>query len=274
MIPYIDIPKIELFGPFAIQPFGFLVVTGILLGMRFGIKRAAEHGVPENEISTPIWTCVLVGLLFSHAFDVIFYFPERIREDGILTLFKFWEGLSSYGGFLGALIVLMVFYWKRFDKLAEISDFVIQGLVVGWIFGRMGCAIVHDHPGRVTDHWMGVVFPGNIVRWDLGLMEFLYTLLILFPLILLVHRKWRLPVGGYVVLISAAYAPIRFILDFMRSTDLTFSDKRYLGLTPGHWSSMILIAYAAWYGYRIWKNPRYLPLVDKKDKRPKLIEER
>lgn len=48
--------------------------------------------------------------------------------------------------------------------------------------------------------------------------------------------------GFYLGLLPILYAPVRFGLDFLRATDLEQGDARYFGLTPGHYSAIVLLA--------------------------------
>lgn len=49
-------------------------------------------------------------------------------------------------------------------------------------------------------------------------------------------RLFTLPGGWYVAAACLAYAPVRFLLDFLR-----VADARYLGLTPGQLASLALL---------------------------------
>jgi prolipoprotein diacylglyceryltransferase len=98
MLPYIAQPQITLFGGFSIHLFGLLVLTGILVGLSLSIRRAREHGISENEIAVPIFLALIFGFLGSHWVEILAYHPERLSTEGWLTLFKVWDGMSSYGG--------------------------------------------------------------------------------------------------------------------------------------------------------------------------------
>jgi len=92
-----------------------------------------------------------------------------------LSLFRIWEGLSSFGGFTGAIIG--GFLWKlryRADILPY-ADVVASSFPTAWIFGRTGCSIAHDHPGLPSDAWFAVQYPDG-GRFDLGLYEMLLTI--------------------------------------------------------------------------------------------------
>ena len=96
----------------------------------------------------------------AHLVSVIFYFPERIKENP-LVLLNVWSGLSSFGGFLGAFLAFL--YYTKKEKIPRLpyADSVALGLAVGWIFGRTGCFTAHDHPGRHTSFFLSVNYPGR-----------------------------------------------------------------------------------------------------------------
>ena len=44
-------------------------------------------------------------------------------------------------------------------------------------------------------------------------------------------------------MLAVGYGTARFVLDFLRATDLPYSDARYLGLTPAQFAALALVAY-------------------------------
>ena len=170
-----------------------------------------------------------------------------------------WTSLSSYGGFFGA--VLGGFYWKwRRGGLPmfPVLDQIAFGLPLGWFFGRMGCFVVHDHPGRITDFFLAVDnFPYDGVtgpRHDLGLYEVFWSMIVV-PLFLWLDKKPR-PHGFFVGMIAVLYAPVRFGLDYLREADKTWAG----GLTAAQYSSFLTLAlgaYAFWLTYK--RPPKSLP---------------
>ena len=110
--------------------------------------------------------------------------------------------------------------------------------------GRAGCAIAHDHKGRLTDSWLAVRFPDG-PRYDLGLLELALTP-ILVAVVTWVARHDRRP-GMITGALAVAYAILRFPLDFLRATDLGVeSDPRHFGLTPAQWACFLLLGVGAW----------------------------
>jgi len=210
-------------------------------------------------------------------FTVVFYYPERLVEDGIMSILRVWEGFSSMGGFFGAVIGATVFYkWVRPRDPWRHADVIMYGFPFGWIFGRLGCFVVHDHIGAVTTFPLGMYFPEGAVRLpdesfappavrhELGLYEAIFTagLAILFYNL---GKKDRAP-GFFLMMWGLAYAPVRFLFDFLRNTDLSHQDVRYLGLTPGHYSAMVLFLGGLWLWRTIdWKNFHPWPLDGQPD---------
>lgn len=251
MMPNIHVPEIPIYGSFTLKPFGMLVVTGIVAGYFLALRRAREHRVPEEELKDMIRWTVGVGLISAHVLDVLLYYPERIAEQGIWTLFKFWDGMSSFGGLFGAFVASHWYARKVGRPWRVHADFMLQGWVLGWVFGRLGCTLVFDHPGQLSDFFLAFPYPGG-ARHNLGFYEFLYTLFVMLPGILVFHKlRPKAPHGTYCVLIVLLYTPLRIALDFLRATDLPSSDLRYGGLTPAQWGCMGFFALAAYFWKRL-----------------------
>jgi phosphatidylglycerol:prolipoprotein diacylglycerol transferase len=236
----------------AIQPFGLLVALGVMLGARVAEKRAARLGLKNELISDFIAHVVLIGFVLGHIFDRLAYEPEVVMRDP-LDLLMPWRSLSSFGGFFGAVVGAFIWKARRKLNITIPLDQVAFGMPVGWLFGRMGCFVVHDHPGRLTNFFLAVndYHYGNLMvgpRHDLGLYEVLWSA-VMIPLFFWLDRKPR-PHGFYTGLIAVLYAPFRFGLDFLREADAT-----YLGLTPGHYSSILALLLGLFVLWRAYRRP-------------------
>ncbi|HXX94649.1 MAG TPA: prolipoprotein diacylglyceryl transferase family protein [Planctomycetota bacterium] len=228
---------------FHLTPWTFAVPAAIVGGYTFGLRRARQAGVDDRLWESATQWAVGLGLVVSHAVEMVFYQSDRLKAEGWLALLKFWEGLSSYGGFLGAVGTLLVFYGIRRRRWWKEADVLIQALFVGWIFGRLGCTLSGDHPGPRTGFFLAFPYPPpDGPRHNLGLYEMLYTLLVIVPANLVLHRR-KPPVGSFLALDCILYGAGRFALDFLRSTDRPDSDPRYGGLTLAHYLSMGVFAF-------------------------------
>ena len=241
-IPWFKLEPIDLGLPIAIQPFGLLVATGVLLGARMSEWRADRVGLRREVVSECISWVVGGGFILGHVFDTIFYHPQKILSHPWELLMP-WTGMSSFGGFFGAVVSGFIWKWYRKSKGKQVFplvpplDTVAFGLSLGWFFGRMGCFVVHDHPGKTTDFFLAVADyhygpQPYQPRHDLGLYEVFWAAACV-GVFMWLQRKPR-PHGYFIGMIAILYAPYRFMLDFLRVDDKTW----FLGLTAGHYSSI------------------------------------
>ncbi len=250
-IPWFKLEGINIPGTqIGIQPFGVLVAIGVLAGARVSEWRAKRLGLKHDLVADGIAHIVISGFLLGHIFDVVTYYPEKILEAPWELLMP-WKSLSSYGGFFGATLGGLFWRWRRGFPLTPVMDQVGFGMPLGWFFGRMGCFVVHDHPGSITDFPLAVnnyQYPGlpTAPRHDLGLYEVIWSAAVML-LFLWLDRKPR-PYGFFMGWIAILYAPVRFGLDFLREVD-----RSYYGLTPAHYSSVFALGlgiYLLWSAYK------------------------
>jgi phosphatidylglycerol---prolipoprotein diacylglyceryl transferase len=257
MIPYfpshlLDLPRwLPGIGGYPIHWFGVLVALGVIIGDRIVVIQGRKRGLDENDVKYMNARIVIGGFIVAHLVSVIFYFPERIREDWKVLINPF-AGLSSMGGFLGAFLAFMYYTKKVSIPRLRYADSVALGLSVGWIFGRTGCFTAHDHPGRHTDFFLAVRYPEG-PRHDLGFYELLFT--IVMAAVLFTYNKKPRPAGRMIALATLMYAPVRFLLDFLRATDVARPDQRYLALTPAQWACIATFGL----GIYLWRRREATP---------------
>jgi phosphatidylglycerol---prolipoprotein diacylglyceryl transferase len=286
MVPYVHVAD-----PGFIHPFGILVASGVLIGIWLATRRARLLGYDVDRLNSFITWMLVCGFIGGHMLDEIFYHPREVLDDP-LSLLMLWKSLSSFGGFLGALIgiVLWKYYWfdskfpghpwlswvgrvrkrTRPQPILPFADLILSVFPVSWVFGRMGCSSVHDHPGALAHPgaFLAVEYPrgfapdaspeyvakmfagarssfgpiellhGDAPRYDLGLLEMLFTLC-LASLLALTWKK-KVSVGTYVIATAVTYAPVRFVMDYLRITDGVNADPRYGSLTPAQWMCIAL----------------------------------
>lgn len=247
-----------------LDPWALLVCLGFVLGLEVGRARGLRLGMDPKDIVDGAVFIVVSGFVIGHVFTVLAYHPERLQTEGIWAILKVWTGFSSTGGFVGAVIGAVVFYgWLRPRPLLRYLDVIAFGFPFGWVLGRLGCGVVHDHIGKQTtfplamdfDHGMynftwvsGDPYPwADGIRHELGLYEMVLTVPICL-LFLWLGRRDRVP-GTFSIAFFLAYAPIRFGLDFLRNDDLSFQDARYASLTPAQWGMIVFfgVCVAAWF---------------------------
>ncbi len=264
LIPFVHIPELVLVPsgafhgwpavPVSLKPFGMLVATGVYVGAYLTMLQARKVGLEAGKMTSMIMWVVGLGFVFAHVLEVLMYRPETVLEEPFV-LVRLWEGLSSFGGFVGGLVGAIVWSYRAGEPVLPYADVVASAFPVAWVFGRSGCSVAHDHPGLPSDAWFAVRypldFPGSAVPWsagelgrfDLGLYEMALTIPLAVAFLLL--RRQARPWGFYLALMTLYYAPLRFALDFLR-----IRDARYWSLTPAQWLSVGLLGIGVWMFFR------------------------
>ncbi len=136
-------------------------------------------------------------------------------------------------------------------EIFKVGDMMSFAAVYGWMVGRIGCFMIHDHLGAHSNCPWAMATPDG-PRLDMAFMEIvgMIPLAILFFLM----RKKSSPQGWYTSVLFIYYGILRFILDFWRATDITNADARYLGLTPGQYFAILLLLFGAHFFLKIQKN--------------------
>ncbi len=250
MIPWFEPPALHL-GPITLQAFGLLAALGVATGIRATAWAARRRGLdPRPVLDFAIWG-VVAGIAVGHLVHVGLYHPEELRSPR--RVLEFWDGLSSIGGLFGGVAAALLFFRIRGVPLHRYGDAFAVGVPTGWGVARVGCFLVHDHPGRLSSFPLAVAFPGG-ARHDLGL----YEAIVLFAIAGLLWRLWarRRLEGRLLGLLAVLYGVSRFLLDFLRASDVAYADSRYAGLTPAQYGSMLLVAWGAW---RLGRKPVISP---------------
>jgi phosphatidylglycerol:prolipoprotein diacylglycerol transferase len=276
MIPYFPQPEYHLFGPLTVHAFGTIVAMAVIVGWRMVIARTRAKGLDPELVQDLLSYVVLSGFVVAHLYSVLAYFPREAMEDPLLLL-KFWEDISSFGGFVGGLLGLWLFFRfkaRDVDAAARLRylDIIAYVFPFAWAIGRIACTVAHDHPGTVTTFPLGISMKSpeaqayiaafyreagrlaelppaaelaKMAFHDLGWYEFLYTLCLMVPAFLALDRKIR-PPGFFLVAFPLLYVPARFLLDFLR-----IGDARYFGLTPGQYAGIAVFLAAIFFAVRI-----------------------
>lgn len=296
-LPFFHLGSLDLGIP--IQAFGVIVAAGVLIGAWLLRRYAEWHGVEDDHIRGLLGWVTVCGFLGAHEFDMIFYnwakigdativqpaswwpFGEALYPSNWPLPLKIWEGISSYGGFIGGAIGFAIYVWWKRLPVRLMADITIVGLLPAFSIGRIGCTVVSDHIGAAVDRskwyaFLAMDYPrsmnlGNLSEhypdikteyiraWNLGLVEFLYLIPVNAVILWFAFRTKQRPKAGFLTALAGLlYAPIRFFMDFLRPED---SDPRHLGLTFAQWASLIALGTAAYVIMRIMKTGEVADVV-------------
>ncbi len=240
MIPYLEPPSWQI-GSLELSAFRVFAMAAVAVAYLVTIRRAPRFGIDADTATSMIGWGIVAGLISAHVFDVLMYYPAEFLANP-LSLFTSWGSLSSTGGMLGGIAALWaVAKWKGLNAndARRFLDVVIFGLPFSLATGRVGCALVHDHLGIASNHFLAVAFPSG-GRFDLGLLEAAGVAVIALGFIFLDRQGRDRAPGFWLALFFASYAPLRFGLDTLRVGEI-----RYAGMTPAQLLA-IGAALAAW----------------------------
>lgn len=248
MIPYFDISTFHL-GPLTIHTWGFVVSIGFLVALGVAYRRAKVSGLDGNRMLDLAFWIIVGAFIGARLFHVFFYEWSYYREHLSEIIRIDQGGLSSFGGFIGA-VVAFSFFSRRY-KLAvwKYADVLMYAWPLGHGIGRVGCFLTHMHPGRLSSMPWAVAYPGG-ARLDMGFIESV-ALLSYWGIIFFATRGRRMFTGFYLASGMLFYGMMRFGLDFFRATDLPMSDARYFGLTPAQYGSILFVLVGTLILYRV-----------------------
>ncbi len=238
MIPWIESHTFALIG-ITFQTWGVFVAAGYALGTHLAWKRAKAKGLDPNVVLDLAFWIFIGAFLGARIFHVGLYDPAYYVDHPWDAIDPRKPGFSMFGGFFGAAVV---FFWTMRARALDwmsYADTLIWGLPWGCGVGRIGCFLIHDHPGTLTNFVLGVRYPDGQTRHDLGL----YLSILGFVTgawFLWLNRKERRPgfwFGTYMIIEGIS----RFGLDFLR-----IADARYFGLTPSQYLSVPLFMLGVW----------------------------
>jgi len=262
MIPYFPQPRLHLFGPISLYGFGVMVALALVVGWWVATARCRKEGLDPERLQDMFGWIIVTGFIVAHLYSVIAYFPHDVMKNPLMLL-AVWENISSFGGIVGGILGFWLYCRFKggdidFRERIRYMDAISYTFPFGWLFGRLGCTLAHDHPGSITSFPLAISLESEAARkyirivyeeagrqaellsmadlprlgfHDLGWYEFLFTALFLVPVFFLLGRKKRAP-GLYIMLFPLLYIPVRFLLDFLRVADAT-----YMGLTPGQYAA-------------------------------------
>lgn len=238
MIPYIAASTYTLFG-ITFQVWGTFVALGYALATYLVWRRAKSRGLDAGFILDLAFWIFVAAFIGARVFHVLAYEPQYYLIHPWDAIDPRQPGYAMFGGFMGAFLMGFWLIRRRGYSFIEYADVALWGLPWGCGVGRIGCFLIHDHPGTLSHSLLAMKQPDGTSRHDLGL----YLSLIGFGtglLFLWLGRRERgsgFWLGAFLLIEGIT----RFSLDFLR-----IQDVRYGGLTPTQWLSVPLIGVACW----------------------------
>jgi len=195
-------PELFSIGDFAISTFGVMMAIAFLTGSWLTSVRMREEGL-DPELA---WSLLIYVMLGGIAGSKLYFAVDVHLRTGtpFAQLFFAREGITWYGGLLGATLAGALAARMRGVSVKAVLDSAAVAVAMGQAIGRVGCFLVGDDYGRVSDLPWALAFPrGAPPTLETVHPTQLYEILWLLPVAaFLWHRRRRSPFlfGEYIAL--------------------------------------------------------------------------
>lgn len=237
MIPYFSYTQIHL-GPITLYTWGLFLGLALLIGSWLVLKEATKKEIDQRKIFWLIIFVFLGGLVGSRLVYLL-QFPKYYLSYPS-EIFQIWAaGLMFYGGLLGGLIVGWIYVKKNKLNFWQIADLVAPAIALGIFISRLGCSLINDHQGAITNLPWAILWPDALLRHPVA--EYLALNALIIFLVLWFWRTRLKKPGQLSIIFLFWYSISRFFLDFTRATDTALADPHYLGLFTSQWISLFIL---------------------------------
>jgi len=244
-MPYFVFDKIVI-GPLKIYTWGLFVGFGFCAGYFWLFWQAGKKKIDQIKI---IWLSfsVFVGALLGSRIFFLLQSPRRLLSN-LSLLWNFDGGLMFFGGLIGGITASWLYLKLNRLNFKEVADLAAPAIALAIGIGRIGCFLINDHLGKITNLPWGILWPDGFRRQPVALYESLAGF-ILFAAILLLRNKIKKP-GEIFLFFLAGYSFLRFFLDFLRESQGPLADPRLGGLSISQWLAFSIFLFSFFHGMK------------------------
>jgi phosphatidylglycerol:prolipoprotein diacylglycerol transferase len=146
----------EVFGA-PISSFGVMLAVAFLVGTWICQVRMNEEGL-DGELASVFLLYIMFGGIVGS--KLYFAIDVSIRKDlDFLPLLLSRDGITFYGGLIGGFLMGTLACKVHKVPVRPVLECMAVVLLVGQALGRIGCFLVGDDYGKVTDVPWGIAFP-------------------------------------------------------------------------------------------------------------------
>jgi phosphatidylglycerol:prolipoprotein diacylglycerol transferase len=260
-------PVLISFGPFAIRWYALAYIAGILLGWLYARRVIANErywGGPApltvaDYDDFVLW--VTLGIILGGRIGyVLFYnFDHFLAQPAEIV--QVWKGgMSFHGGFIGCVLAVVLFAWKRGIPFLSVGDITCAVGPIGLFLGRLANFVNGELWGRATDVPWAMIFPspeaGGIPRHPSQLYEATLEGLVLLAILYVMIRRGALKRPGLIIgAFAMIYAVMRSFCELFREPDIQLGFL-WRGTTMGMLLSIpLFLAGAAFVAYALRHQP-------------------
>ena len=260
-------PELFRIGDFVVTTFGLMMFLSFVSAAMVCGRQLERYGYPR-ELAWDVLAWVAIGgIVGAKAYYLALHWPDLVANPRQELTSR--GGLVWYGGLIGGVLAYYLQVRKKKLPVAVMFDATAPALALAYAVGRMGCFLVGDDYGMMTDSWVGIAFPEGSPPSTAGYLRSigqeisatipdtqvvpvhptqLYEVgaaLVMFGILWRVGGR-RLAQGRLFALYMMLYGLERFGIEFVRAK----SDRLLLGLSTSQLASMLLLLAGAYLWYR------------------------
>ena len=199
-----------------IRWYGILIATGMMIAVLISCRRAAYHGIDEEDVlDTCIWM-LPIGVIGARVYYVLFNLDYYKTLRSALDIRA--GGLAIHGGLIfGIATVIIICRKKKIDPL-NMLDLFMPSVALAQAIGRWGNFFNGEAHGGPTDLPWGILVDGVKVH-PTFLYESIWCLLLFFALSYF-DKNMRTAHGQTLSLYLIFYSLERFCVEALRTDSL------------------------------------------------------
>ncbi|MEW6144110.1 MAG: prolipoprotein diacylglyceryl transferase [Thermodesulfobacteriota bacterium] len=232
-------PTLLKIGDFTISSWGVMVAIAFLTAYKISDLEFKRKGINKNLLEPLLFASLIGGLVGAK----ILFLMENV------SLIEFIQQPTSYlasgftflGGFLGALLVVLLFLWLKKVSFWLIADAIIPATAIGYGIGRIGCFLVGDDYGVPSNLPFAMAFPDGVLPTTVKVHPTqLYESFIMLGVFIILWklRKVPAPIGWLSSIGFILIGLERFFIEFIRVT----TPSPISGLSIAQFMSLAIIA--------------------------------
>lgn len=238
-------PIIFQIGPVAVRWYGVMYLIGFAFCYWLLRRRArALESWSVKDVEDLIFFGA-VGVIVGGRLGYVFLYQLPTFLDDPLYLFRLTQGgMSFHGGLIGVLVAIGWFARSRARAYFDVADFLVPGVPLGLLFGRIGNFINGELWGKPTTVAWGFDVNGQRLHASQLYEAFLEGLVLFVVLWIFTSRsRPRMAASGLFLML---YGLFRFTVEFVRVPDAHLNYLAFDWLTMGQvLSTPMILAGAA-----------------------------
>jgi phosphatidylglycerol---prolipoprotein diacylglyceryl transferase len=211
-------------GPVSIRWYSLAYLAGFFGGWAYARHLAKRYYNLSAELVDDFVIWLMMGVIVGGRVGYMLFYNLPYYVANPSHALKLWEGgMAFHGGLLGVAFGVIWFARKHKLPVLMMGDIAAVVTPIGLFFGRIANFINGELYGRVTTHWVGMVFPdaGALPRHPSQLYQAATEGLLLGVILaILVRLPWVRARHGFLFgVLLAVYGASRFVVEFAREPD-------------------------------------------------------